>query len=120
MLGSFVPSRYASSNAANTSAARNAISGTEAVRLPQRQHVLELMGQFADFPETASGRVPLQRVHRPPQAARRLRVPRRLLQPHRFVVQLLHQFPRGFEEQLAQFAHSVFGRDGHIFTSTRW
>ena len=86
----------------------------------ERQHVLELMGQFAEFPETAGGRVPLQRMHRPPQAAGRLRIAGRFLQPHRFVVQLLDEFPRGFEEQLAEFAHPVFGGKGHIFTSTRW
>ena len=78
------------------------------------------MAQFAELPEAAGGRVSLQRVHRPPQAARRLRIARRFLQLHRFVVQLLHQFRRGFEEQLAEFAHPILGGNGHILTSTRW
>ena len=78
------------------------------------------MGQFAEFPETAGGRVPLQRMHRPPQAAGRLRIAGRFLQLHRFIVQLLDEFPRAFEEQLVEFCHPVLGGDGHTFTSTRW
>ena len=78
------------------------------------------MGQFAEFAETASGRVSLQRMHRPPQAAGRLRIARGFLQLHRFIVQLLDEFPRAFEKQLAEFGHPVLGRDGHTFTSTRW
>ena len=78
------------------------------------------MRQFAEFPEAAGGRVPLQRVHGPPQAAGRLRIAGRSLQLHRFVVQLLDEFPRAFKKQLAQFAHSILGGNGHSFTSTRW
>ncbi len=89
-------------------------------RVLQRQHVLELMGQFADLPETAGGRVPLQGVHRPPQAAGGLRIAGRFLQLHRLVVQLLDEFPSAFKEQLAEFYHPIVGGNSHTFTSTRW
>ena len=87
-------------------------------RILQRQHIFEFMCQFAEFAKAAGGRVPFQRVHRPAQAARRFRVARSFLQSHRLVVQLLDEFRRRFEKQLAKLAHSIFRRQGHIFTST--
>ena len=78
------------------------------------------MAQFTEFPETAGGRVPFQGMHGSPQAAGGLRIAGRFLQPHRFVVQLLDQFRRGFKEQLAEFSHPVLGGDAHTYTSTLW
>ena len=89
-------------------------------RVLQRQHVLELMAQLAEFPEAASGRVALQRMHRPPNTAGCLRVAGRSLHLHRFVVQLLDEFLCALEKQLAQFRHPVLGGDGHAFASIRW
>src|ERR1035441_4035445 len=122
MLGSFVPFWYASSKAVNTSAARNAISGTEAAaamfsgvstssnscdsslssRKPQAAaspfSVCTLPRRLPAPSAPHCPHIPLQRVHRPPQAAGRLRIARRFLQLHRFFVQLLDEFPRAFEK----------------------
>ena len=54
-----------------------------------------------------------------PQAARGFPVAGGFLQLHRFVVELLDEFPRAFEKQLAKFRHPIVGGTIHIFTSTR-
>jgi len=59
---------------AKTSAARNAMRNERRGRVFQRQHILELMAQLAELPESARGRVTLQRM----TVRRRLRRP-----PHR-------------------------------------
>ena len=121
MLGSFVPVRYASSRAAKTSAARKAISGTEAAAAVfQGSARLRIVGQFAEFAKTAGSCVPLQSVYGAPQAAGRFHIARSYLQAHRFIVQFLDEFSRALEEQLAEVAHPIIRSVTHALTSIRW
>jgi hypothetical protein len=89
-------------------------------RILHRQHILELVAKFAQFPEAAGSRIPLQRVHGAPQTARRFRVARYFFQAQRFLVELLDQFARALKKQLVEFRHPIVGRSAHTSTSTRW
>ena len=65
---------------ANTSAAEKAISATASfavAHFPASQSILELVGQFAQFPMATGGRVALQRVNGSPDAAHDLYLSRR-------------------------------------------
>ena len=80
----------------------------------QRQCVFEFVRQFAEFAETARGRVALQGVHGAADAAHNFSVARMLFQLQRLVVQRLQQFLRGLEEELPQFRAALVGNGSRL------
>ncbi len=86
----------------------------------QRKRILELVRQFAQFPQSASRRIALQSMNRAADGAHDLFVAGIFFQLERFVVQRLQKFLRGLEKQLAQLGSAVVGRIHHSRTSIRW
>ena len=88
-------------------------------RVVKRQHVLELVCQFAELAVVAGSRVSFQRMDCAAQTARTFRIPGRFFQAQGFLVQPLDKLLRAFKEQLLEFAQAIVGGDAHTFTSRR-
>ena len=85
-----------------------------------RERVFELVGQLAQFAQSAGGGVALQRVNCAPHAAHNLLVTGTLFQLQGFVIQRLQQFLRRLIEEVPQFRAALVGGIRHSRTSSRW
>jgi hypothetical protein len=84
------------------------------------QQVLNVVGEFAELPVSASGGIALERVHRAPDASQRLRVRRVGFEEDAGLIQLLQDVLRALKKEFAKFRGAFIGEKVHSPASIRW
>jgi hypothetical protein len=84
-----------------------------------RQQIFNIVREFTELTESASGGVALERVHRAPDASQGLGVRWIGFQEDSRLVQLLQLILRALKEEFAKFGRALIGEKVHSFASMR-
>ena len=76
-----------------------------------RQYIFNIVREFAELPEAASGGIALERVHRPAHASQGVRVRGVGFQKDSGLVQLLQDILRALKEEFAKFRGAFIGKE---------